>query len=236
MFGKNKISAVILAGGTGTRMAEHMPKQYLEIGGKPILSYSVDAFENAEDINEIILVVPQGQVEYCEQTIARPADYTKITKIIEGGQTRQESSYKGVISTSPKNDFVMIHDGARPFVQRQEIRDLAEKLAENDAVIMAVAVKDTIKKVSGVSIIEKSLERNCLWAALTPQAFRRELIIDAHEQALKAGYQATDDAALLESMGYKVRVTEGDYMNIKITTKEDMVFAEAILAYRRNLN
>ena len=236
MFEKNKITAVILAGGSGSRMAEAMPKQYLEIGAKPILNHSIDAFENAECINEIILVVPCGQVEYCRQTIVEPGNYAKVTKIIEGGATRQESSFKGILATDKANDFIMIHDGARPFVQAEEISKMAKELTEKNALIMAVPVKDTIKKVSGGNVIEETLERKHLWAALTPQGFRRDSIIQAHEKALENGYQATDDASLLEIMGQKVHIIEGSYMNIKITTKEDVVFGEAILAYRGSLS
>jgi len=236
MFERNKISAVILAGGSGTRMTGDIPKQYLEIGGKPILNYSVDAFESAGCIDEIILVVPPGKVEYCRQNIVERGNYDKISKIVEGGATRQESSLKGVLAADSASDFVMIHDGARPFIQRDEIEKMAEKLAVSHAVIMAVPVKDTIKKISPAETIEETLERKSLWAALTPQAFKRELIIEAHKYANEIGFQGTDDASLVEIMGKKVNILKGSYLNIKITTKEDMVFAEAILAHRRGKN
>ena len=235
MFGVDKISAVILAGGSGSRMAGSMPKQYLEIGGKPILNYSIDMFENAECVNEIILVVPHGQVEYCRQTIVASSNYAKITQVIEGGTTRQESSLKGILVTDSASDFVMIHDGARPFVHVEEINEMAKELAGKNAIIMAVPVKDTIKKVSTLKEIAETLDRSNLWAAATPQAFKRDLIIKAHEKALENGCQATDDASLVEIFGEKVHILEGNYMNIKITTKEDLVFGEAILAHRRGL-
>jgi len=235
MFDKSKISAVILAGGIGSRMAAGTPKQYLEIGEKPILNYSIEAFENAGCISEIILVVPAGQVEYCRENIVSQGNYKKITKIIEGGSTRQESSYKGV-SAVEESGFIMIHDGARPFIESVEIDKIGAELAEIDAVIMAVPVKDTIKKICGEKEIEGTLDRNGLWAAVTPQAFKRDLIIKAHENAIAAGLQATDDAALIEIIGEKVQILAGSYMNIKITTQEDMVFAEAILAHRRKIS
>ena len=236
MFEEKRISAIILAGGSGRRMADSTPKQYLEICGKPILNYSIDAFESAESISEIILVVPHGQVEYCRQMIVEPWNYSKVTRIIEGGTTRQESSLKGILVTSQGSSFVMIHDGARPFVQSQEIENMVKEMTGKSAVIIAVQVKDTIKRVSENAVIEETLERSNLWAAMTPQAFKRDLIIKAHEKAVESGHQATDDASLVEIMGEKVHIMEGNYMNMKITTKEDLVIGEAILADRRRLD
>lgn len=232
--GGPSVSAIMLAGGSGSRIAAHhssdTPKQYLEIGGKSVLSHSVDTFLQLPFVDEIIIVTAREWLDYCKTRAIE--SHAKI-KFAEGGKTRQESSFNGVIAaTCP---YVMVHDGARPFVSGDDIERLYGRMITEGAAILAVPVTDTVKEVdemAGSARIKRTLERNTLMAAVTPQAFRRDLLLKAHEAAQKAGFSGTDDASLLEHMGESVAVVEGSSGNIKITTKEDLDYAEFVVRSR----
>jgi 2-C-methyl-D-erythritol 4-phosphate cytidylyltransferase len=221
-------SVIIAAGGKGTRMGTKGGKQFLHIDGKTVLERTVHAFENCDAINEIIIVTVKEDVEKCRYEIIEKCKFSKVVSIVEGGQERQESVYNGLKAINVNCDIVLIHDGARPFVSDKTIKNSIVAAKEHGAVCVAVPVKDTIKMVSDC-FIEKTLERSKLWAIQTPQAFKKSVIIRAHESALKEGFMGTDDAVLAEHIGYKVKIVEGDYFNIKITTREDLAIADAII-------
>lgn len=222
------ISAVIVAAGKSTRIKMDINKQYLEIGGKPVLVHTLSAFEKCRRIDEIILVVNSGDIFYCKDNIIDKYGFKKITKVIGGGDERQFSVYNGLKQVNKKCEIVLIHDGARPFVTEDVILKGIEKAEEFGASCIAVPVKDTVKIVEDGDVIESTPDRNKLWAVQTPQIFRYELIMKAYEKACKDGYTGTDDTVLVERLGYNVHVVLGNYYNIKITTKEDLVIAEAI--------
>ncbi|KXG75129.1 2-C-methyl-D-erythritol 4-phosphate cytidylyltransferase 1 [Fervidicola ferrireducens] len=222
-----KVAAVIAAGGRGRRMNSTLSKQFLMLKGRPILYYTLNTFESLQEIDEIILVVGSSDIIYAQREILQPYRFRKV-KLVEGGKERQDSVYNGLRSCSPQTDIVVIHDGVRPFVTRKIILDSIEAAKKYRAVGVGVPVKDTIKVVDKGFILNTP-DRKTLWAIQTPQTFEYSLILKAHEEARKSGFYGTDDTVLVERLGFPVRMIEGAYENIKITTPEDMIVAEAFL-------
>lgn len=224
-----KISVIIPAAGSGQRMGGNRPKQYLTIGDKPILVETLIVFNESPHIDEIILVSPPDDMSLMEKMLKK-YDLAKVSKIVKGGKERQDSIRNGldsIDSIEPESDIILVHDGVRPFVDDEIIKELIDAVNQYGAAIVAVPVKDTVKKVSGASIIE-TMPRGNLWLAQTPQAFSTKIIIDAYANAEEKGIRGTDDASLVEAMGLGVKIVMGSYENIKITTPEDLGFAEAI--------
>ncbi|TYP48152.1 2-C-methyl-D-erythritol 4-phosphate cytidylyltransferase [Thermosediminibacter litoriperuensis] len=222
-----KIAAVIAAGGRGRRMNSTLSKQFLMLKGRPILYYTLSTFETLAEIEEIILVVGPSDIVHAEREILIPYRFKKV-KLVEGGQERQDSVYNGLRSCSPQTDIVVIHDGVRPFVTKKIIIDSIEAAKKYRAVGVGVPVKDTIKVVDK-GVIINTPDRKTLWAIQTPQTFEYKLILRAHEEARNSGFYGTDDTVLVERLGFPVRMIEGAYENIKITTPEDMIVAEAFM-------
>lgn len=222
-------TVIIAAAGTGSRMKAGMNKQFIPMAGKPMLAHTLKAFQESEHIESIILVAGKDELCYCRKEIIDIYGITKADKLIEGGKTRQESVYNGLKAVSPKCDIVLIHDGARPIVKPGLIKSCIEGAELYGAVTAGVPVKETVKVVSSENYVEYTPKRESIWVTQTPQAFRLELILKAHENALEKGITGTDDAFLAELMGYKVKMIESYYENIKITTPEDLITAEAIL-------
>lgn len=222
-----KVAAVIAAGGRGRRMNSTLSKQFLMLKGRPILYYTLNTFEGMQEIDEIILVVGSSDIVYAQKEILLPYRFKKV-KLAEGGKERQDSVYNGLRSCSPQTDIVVIHDGVRPFVTRKIILDSIEAAKKYKAVGVGVPVKDTIKVVEKGFILTTP-DRKTLWAIQTPQTFEYSLILKAHEEARKSGFYGTDDTVLVERLGFPVIMIEGAYENIKITTPEDMIVAEAFL-------
>jgi len=229
---KNKVTALVLAAGQGKRMNMPVAKQFINLKGKPVIYYSLKALE-ASNVDEVILVTGSGQVDYCWNSIVKPNGFKKVAKIIEGGQERYDSVYKGLNNIDDAR-YVMIHDGARPFIQSRLINQVIEQVEICSACIVGVPVKDTIKVVDEEGQIISTPNRNTLWAAQTPQAFRYDLIKRAYdlmyqEDGMKH-MTITDDAMLYETyIDQKVKVLPGDYSNIKLTTHEDLSIAEIIM-------
>jgi 2-C-methyl-D-erythritol 4-phosphate cytidylyltransferase len=223
-----KTVAIIVAGGLGKRIEGNLPKQFLKLGGKPILARTIDKFQKCELIDEIILVVPEGHLGYCSQTIVEKYSCDKIRKIVCGGKERQDSVYQGLKACSNATAFVAIHDGVRPFISVEKIAESIELCRDKKAVIVAVPAKDTIKRVVDCSVVT-TLDRNKLWLVQTPQVFEYRLIRDAYEKAIKEDFIGTDDSVLVERLGCEIAVLEGEYTNIKITTREDLILAEKLL-------
>jgi 2-C-methyl-D-erythritol 4-phosphate cytidylyltransferase len=220
--------AVIVAGGQGTRIEGKLPKQFLNLGDRPILAHCVQRFESCEMVDQIILVVPQDYLGYCSEAIVDEYDFRKVKKIVCGGKERQDSVYLGLKACPKSTSVVAIHDGVRPFVSPQKISESIGLCEEKRAVILAVPAKDTVKRVDGDSVVT-TLDRKKLWLVQTPQVFEYSLILDAYERAIEDEFVGTDDAVLVERLGHRVTVVEGEYRNIKITTAEDMGTAEKII-------
>jgi 2-C-methyl-D-erythritol 4-phosphate cytidylyltransferase len=223
-----KVKAIIAAGGRGERIGGILPKQFVEIKKKPILSYTVEKFEKCELINEIILVVPEDYMSFCSYNIVDVGDFKKVKRILSGGKERQDSVYKGLSALSKDTDIVLIHDGVRPFISTDKINKSIEMCKKEKAVILALPVNDTVKKVEEEYIIT-TLDRDKLWIAQTPQTFEYKLILEAYKKAIEVGFTGTDDSSLVERLGFKVRALEGESQNIKITTPEDLVLAERMI-------
>ncbi|WP_296971818.1 2-C-methyl-D-erythritol 4-phosphate cytidylyltransferase [Tepidanaerobacter sp. EBM-38] len=224
-----QVSTVIAAGGHGKRMNSSVSKQFLTIKGHPILYYTLNKFEKMDVISSIVLVTGVDDMDYTREEIIRKYGFKKV-KLVEGGKERQDSVYNGLREIPPQTDIVVIHDGVRPFVPIKLIEKSITAAMKYKAVGVAVPVKDTIKIVGDGNIIKSTPDRKTLWSIQTPQTFKYDLILAAYEKALSEGFYGTDDTVLVERMGLSVKIIEGAYENIKITTPEDIIFAEAFVA------
>lgn len=218
--------AVIVAAGRGSRMGTKESKQFLMLEDKPIIVHTLAVFDRHPLIREIVLVTGAQDVDRCKAWITEYG-FTKQIKVIPGGAERQHSVYKGLAELSAP--WVLVHDGVRPFVTSREIASCYKAAVEYGASVLAVPVKDTVKQVNAEGYVTATPDRRSLWAIQTPQAFRRSDLLLAHKQAESEGFTGTDDASLVERMGKAVKVVEGGYHNIKITTPEDLGIAESIL-------
>jgi 2-C-methyl-D-erythritol 4-phosphate cytidylyltransferase len=227
-----KTSAIIAGGGSGKRMQSRDNKLFIEIGAMPILAMTVAVFESADLIDEIVITVPADEIGRANDLVKKHA-FRKVSRVIAGGPTRQASVFNGLQAMSADTDIVAIHDGARPFITREIIAMAVKEAKACGAVIVGVPAKDTIKTVDEKGLVTKTLDREFLWHAQTPQVFDAALIKEAHERAGKIGLESTDDSGLVERLGGSVRIVQGSYENIKITTPEDIRTAEAILLSRK---
>ncbi|HEY8500546.1 MAG TPA: 2-C-methyl-D-erythritol 4-phosphate cytidylyltransferase [Clostridia bacterium] len=224
-----RVSAIIAAAGKSTRMNAGVSKQYMMVAGKPVIAHTIEAFEKTNLISEIIVVISSEDHSVFEDCILSRYKYSKITAVVHGGSDRQASVYNGLQAVSEESAVVCIHDGARPLITPEIILNTITAAYETGAACTGVPVKDTIKKTGSDGVIEKTLDRSRLWSIQTPQTFRKEIILKAHKNAAAEGFSGTDDSVLVERLGYPVRMIMGSYKNIKITTPEDLIFAEAVL-------
>ncbi len=227
-----KACALIVAGGSGLRMKKAVRKQYLLLKDKPILFHTLIPFISCKKIYEIFLVVPKDDIFYVQDKIIPFLCSSKSIHIVPGGKERQDSVFNGLCAIKKKPDFVVIHDGVRPFITKEMINRGLESAYEKGSVIFATKAFDTLKKAGNDRIIEKTLDRKKIWLAQTPQIFPYDIISDAHKMAKKQGLYGTDDASLVEMAGNKVHIIKGKRFNIKITTPEDMRLAQALLSVR----
>ena len=226
-----KCIALIPAAGLGKRMGASINKQYLQLNDMPIVARTIAVFEQSPLIDEIYLVIPAEEIPYCRKNVIEAYGFRKITAIVPGGKERQNSVMNGLNAMRENvsdEDIVLIHDGVRPLVTEHVLRESIKTARLHDGAVVAVPVKDTIKTVHG-GIVSDTPPRESLWQAQTPQSFRFGTILHASLSAEANGFTATDDASLVERTGGKVHVIEGDYRNIKITTPEDLLLAEAFL-------
>lgn len=224
---KEKNVAVVLAAGQGKRMQNSVQKQYLLLEGKPVLYYSLKAFQECSFIDEIILVTQKEEIVFCQEEIIKKYNLTKVKKTVPGGAERYLSVYEG-LKYIEECSYVYIHDGARPFVDEGILCRAHEGVAKYHACVAAMPVKDTIKIAGEEPFAEHTPDRNRVWMVQTPQAFDYALIKGAYEKLIEQGISSvTDDAMVLEKTEHqKVRLIEGSYQNIKITTPEDMEIAK----------
>lgn len=223
--------AIVAAAGRSERMGGRN-KLFLPLMGMPILAHTLLALERCSSMEKIIVVVEGSDKKQFEEEIRARYSLGKILGVMEGGRERQDSVLNGLRALPRETTRVSIHDGARPLVTPDLILKAVEALEDYDGVVTAVPLKDTIKEVDSENLIRTTVERKDLWAAQTPQVFRPEILMKAHQKARMDGFYGTDDSVLLERLGYKVKVIMGSYENIKITTPEDLAVAEAILRRR----
>lgn len=227
---KETYGAVVLAAGKGKRMHSAVQKQFLMLGGKPVIFYSLEQFEQCPFIDEIVLVTGEEEIDYCRKEIVEKFDFQKVKKIVAGGAERFLSVYNGLKACTC--DFVYIHDGARPFVDQAILERTREDVKRYGACVAGMPVKDTIKISDGDGYADVTPPRSRVWMVQTPQVFAYSCIKDAYDKLIADGrMDVTDDAMVLECMaGQKTKLTLGSYENIKITTPEDLEIAEVFAA------
>lgn len=227
----SKAFAVIPAAGMGKRMGASVNKQYLLLGDRPIIAHTLQVFQDSPDITGIIVVIPADEIPYCQQTVVEAYQLSKVLAIVPGGAERQHSVHNGLAALetyAEKHDIVLIHDGVRPFITQEIIRQTILTAATGQGALVAVPVKDTIKVVHG-GMVQQTPNRSTLCHAQTPQGFQFGTILTLHQRASAEQFCTTDDCALYEQYGLPVNTVNGNYRNIKITTPEDLVLAEAFL-------
>lgn len=220
---------IIPAAGSGKRMGAGFNKLFLSLDNRPIIDHTINIFLNDECCNRIILVVHPNDKTLFEE-ILKKDHYSKI-RIVNGGSERQYSVYNG-LKVADNKGIILVHDGARPFIQMETIKQLVRFASDYGAAIAAVPVKDTIKRVNTMKVVE-TVDRTSLWQIQTPQAFRYSVLRNAHDQAKSEDFLGTDESALVERIGHPVKIVASDYDNIKLTTPEDLYFAKAILEKRK---
>lgn len=231
-----KTAAIVLAAGSGSRMRSNIKKQYMEINGKPLIYYALKAFEDSFT-DEVVLVVSPGDIDYCKAEIVDKYGFTKVKRIVEGGAERYDSVRLGLHAISEDTDYVMIHDGARPFVTEDIMQRSVDAAKACRACVVGMPVKDTIKISDESGFAKDTPDRKTLWMIQTPQTFEYSLIRKLYdkleedkEEIKEKGINITDDAMVVETFSdVKVKLVEGSYNNIKVTTPEDIGFAQAIL-------
>ncbi len=224
------VTAIITAAGKGKRMNSEINKQYIEIAGMAVLARTIKAFEQCEDIDDIIVVVNEEDINFCRHSIIEQYKFSKVKSLVSGGAERQNSVYKGLCAVSEECRIVLIHDGARPFVTIKNIVDCINSAKIYGACGIGVRLKDTVKICDNNNFVSSTPDRSSLWSIQTPQGFEYDVIMDAHKKAIQSNYIGTDDMVLVERQGIPVKIIEGTYQNIKITTPEDLVIGESIIA------
>lgn len=229
---KKICTAVVLAGGRGTRIGGNLEKQYLELGGKPMLYYSLRTFQDAPLIDQIVLVTGAGRQDYCAEKVLSLYPFSKITQIVEGGKERSDSVWNALQQISGEG-YVFIHDGARPFVTEEILERAYQNVIRLKACVVGMPVKDTIKEADGNGVVQKTPDRSKMWLVQTPQVFEINLVKNAYSRLMQEKYvQVTDDAMVVEQMtNQPVKLVEGSYENIKITTPEDLELGEVLVKH-----
>lgn len=223
-----KVSAIVVAAGRSTRMGDGPKKQYRLLAGRPVLVHTLQILAHTPLVGEMVLVVPPGEEPWCREEIVNRYGLSKVMAVVPGGDTRQESVWAGLEVLTP-GGVVLVHDGVRPFVTPEQIERVTDAAWEVGAATLGVPPKDTVKLDTPDGTSARTLPRGHLWLVQTPQAFRYEVLVEAHRLAREQGFAGTDDTSLAEFAGYAVRMVNGSYANIKITTPEDWAFAEALV-------
>lgn len=229
---KSKVFAIILAGGSGARFGGETPKQYVEVAGKPLLAHCLQSFEEALNIDEVILVVSADWKDFTQENVVNRFDFKKVTNIVNGGKTRVDSTCNGLAAVPSSVEIIAIHDAARALVDPSDIDNIVNAAIEHHAALLVAPVTDTIKQVSK-NKVTKTINRSNLYRAETPQVFSAELIRRAHQKIRESeSLVPTDDAQAVEILGEKVHALESNFPNPKITRPEDLLIAEALIHSR----
>ena len=223
-----RCSVIIVAAGSGTRLKTDTPKAFVPLGGRPLLHYSLRAIAALEAIHEVVVTVPPGMERAARAEVVR-AGLEIPVKLVGGGAERQDSVRIALALTSAESEVVVVHDAARPFAEPALFAACIEATRRSDGALAAVPVADTLKRLDGRTIAA-TVAREGLWQAQTPQAFRRKILVQAHDRAVIERWTATDDAELVERSGGRVEVVESSAGNLKITTPSDLEIAEALVA------
>jgi 2-C-methyl-D-erythritol 4-phosphate cytidylyltransferase len=230
-----KICAIVPAAGSGTRMGSAKPKQFLHLAGKPVLAHTLSALSIPRLISSIFLVVAREHIPAAGEIVSEwsrgQAPGAPEISIVAGGARRRDSVYNGLMELPADCGWVMVHDGVRPFASAGLFRAVWEGALATGACVAAIPSIDTVKRGSG-GVVRETLPRDEIWLVQTPQVFKKPIIVDAYEKAAAAGWDGTDDASLVERMGVVVSIAEGERSNIKVTTKEDLEWAEWFLRGR----
>lgn len=222
-----KTQVIIPAAGVGSRLKADVLKQFILLKDRPLFIHTLEIFEQCSSVDSVVLVAHEQSISEFERLV-KQYNITKISNIVAGGETRCVSVSNGLKVISDDTECVIIHDAARPFASFKIVEQAISLCYDEQAVIVGVPVKSTIKRVcTGDKYVEKTIDRNTLWEVQTPQVFRKDIIIKAHEQS--DDINVTDDSMLVERLGVKVKMLEGDYRNIKVTTEEDLIFARSLL-------
>jgi 2-C-methyl-D-erythritol 4-phosphate cytidylyltransferase len=211
-------------------MGAEKPKAFLPLGDRPIWVHTLQKFEDCPQVDEVLALFPPGEVDRAGETV-RSFGLTKVIHILPGGEERQDSVYRGLQALRGKADWVIIHDGVRPFVPLELIQQVLSETRRWKAVVVALPADETVKEVSPENEVVRTVDRRRLWRIQTPQSFEYPLILRAHEEARREGFWGTDDASLVERLGIPVKILHGSRFNFKITTPEDLALAEALLKY-----
>ncbi|HTY35507.1 MAG TPA: 2-C-methyl-D-erythritol 4-phosphate cytidylyltransferase [Bacteroidota bacterium] len=224
-----KTFAIVPAAGAGKRLGGEVKKQFLVLRDKPIIVHTLQRFEHCAEIDEIAVAVPEQSIAEMESLISRYRLH-KVSTVTVGGERRQDSVYNVLrLFTFKPTDIVLVHDGVRPFIEPKRITHLIRMCKEHGAAVLAVQPKDTIKRSRGGEFFDQTMDRNALWMVQTPQAFRASILMKAFKQARHDRFYGTDETGLVERIGVKIRIVEGSYDNIKITTEEDIDLGRLIL-------
>ena len=226
------VNAVIVAAGKGCRMRHDRPKQFLPLAGRPLLLRTLDRFARVDVIRRVVVITSAADRAECRALLDADGPRTTPAVVVEGGARRQDSVRCGLAALDAACDIVVIHDAARPFVNVETIAHSIRAAAETGAALVATPARDTLKRVGLDATVSATLSRQDVWLAQTPQTFQVDLIREAHRRAQEQGVTATDDAGLVERLGRPVRVVPGDALNFKITTRDDLILAEALLRTR----
>ena len=229
----DQVVAVVPAAGRGVRMGGSTPKQFLSLGGIPLLVHSLRTLSSIQAITEIIVVIPEADLAYCQDEVIYRYDLEKVTQVVPGGKRRQDSVRLGVNAINEPPELVLVHDGVRPFITREIIEQSIQVARDTGCALVAIPMKDTVKRVDTQGRVKATLNREELWSAQTPQVFRYSWLLEAHQMAETQQLDVTDDAGLIEQLGHPVTVVPGSVQNIKITKPEDLLLGESILSNRQ---
>ncbi len=227
--------AIVVAAGAGRRFKNKTGKQFIDLLGRPLLSYSIACLEHCRSVDSITIVTNEESIEICRRDVVDKFHFAKVDSIIAGGKSRQDSVYLGLMSLDKTTEKVIIHDGARPNVTVKKIEAVIEAATADNGAILAVPVTDTIKLAGKMDVIASTLVREGLWAAQTPQVFDYHVLIDAYALAVSDDYQGTDDSSLVERLGRPVKLVFGDYENLKVTTPGDLSIISAIMKEKESV-
>jgi 2-C-methyl-D-erythritol 4-phosphate cytidylyltransferase len=229
------IAAIIAAAGLGKRMGHHLPKTYLPLAGKPILAHTLKIFEGMPEIREVAVVVHPEDLDYCQDTVIGPFNFKKVLRVVPGGKERQDSVYHALkaLKNEDELEIILVHDGVRPFITPDQVRRVIDAARRHGGAVLGLPAQDTLKRVTAEGKVHQTLERTDIWQIQTPQAFQAPLLRRAFTEAYSRDFYGTDEASLLEAINQPVAVIPGSPFNLKITTPDDLLLAEAIISLRR---